>query len=100
RGAIGHGGGIFGFSTESTYIPSEDLFVAVFANSDDPATHPSVVANRLAALALGDPYRSFTRADVDPATLAPLFGVYRIGDSGVSRRFFARDGKLYTMRDD
>ena len=100
RPTIEHGGGIFGFGTESIYIPSEDLFVAVFANSDTHATPPSLVARRLSALALGDPYRTFSRADVEAETLAPLFGVYRIGDGGVSRRFFERDGKLYTMRDD
>lgn len=100
RETLEHGGGIFGFSTDSIYIPSEDVFVAVFANSDTPATPPSLVARRLAAVALGDPYRAFARADWDPRALAPLFGVYRIGETGVSRRFFARDGKLYTMRDD
>ena len=100
RPTIEHGGGIFGFSTESIYIPSEDLFVAVFANSDEPSTHPSLVARRLAALALGEPFRVFARADVDARTLAPLFGIYRIGDSGVSRHFFERGGKLYTMRND
>lgn len=99
RSTIGHGGGIFGFSTDSIYIPSEDLFVAVFANSDDPASPPSLVARRLAALALGDPYLTFTRAEVDPQTLAPLFGAYRIGDGDVSRFFFPREGKLYTARD-
>jgi CubicO group peptidase (beta-lactamase class C family) len=100
RATIEHGGGIFGYSTDSIYIPSADLFVAAFTNTDSPATHPSLVTRRLAALALGDPYRAFARADVDPRTLAPLFGVYRIGDGAVSRRFFARDGKLYTLRDD
>jgi D-alanyl-D-alanine carboxypeptidase len=100
RATIGHGGGIFGFSTDSVYIPSDDLFVAVFANSDEPASPVSLVARRLAALALGDPYPTFARAQVDARTLEPLFGVYRVGEAGVSRRFFARDGKLYTIRDD
>jgi CubicO group peptidase (beta-lactamase class C family) len=100
RETIEHGGAIFGFNTESIYIPSEDVFVAVLANSDAPATAPSLVARRLAALAIGRPYRAFTRAEVDPGTLAPLFGFYRIGETGANRRFFARDGKLYTMRDD
>jgi CubicO group peptidase (beta-lactamase class C family) len=99
RPALGHSGGIFGFSTDSLYVPADDLFVAVFANSDDPATSPALLSARLAALALGDPYRTFQRMEVDQAKLAPLFGVYRIGDTGVSRRFFARDGKLYTMRE-
>jgi D-alanyl-D-alanine carboxypeptidase len=99
RPTIEHSGGIFGFSTYATYVPSDDLFVAVFANSDSPASPPGLVTSRLAALALGDPHPTFARAEVDPATLAPLFGVYRVGEAGVSRRFFARDGKLYTMRD-
>ncbi|HVQ10131.1 MAG TPA: serine hydrolase domain-containing protein [Allosphingosinicella sp.] len=99
RATIEHGGGIFGFNTYATYIPSDDLFVAVLANSDAPASPPGLITARLIALALGDPYPEFTRAEVDPRTLAPLFGVYRVGDAGVSRRFFARDGKLYTTRD-
>jgi D-alanyl-D-alanine carboxypeptidase len=99
RPTVGHGGGIFGFNTDSLYIPSEDLFVAVLANSDDPATPPGMVARRLAALALGDPFPEFRRATVEARTLEPLFGVYRVGEAGASRRFFARDGKLYTMRE-
>jgi D-alanyl-D-alanine carboxypeptidase len=99
RSTIEHGGGIFGFSTYGTYVPSEDLFVAVLANSDEPASPPALVAARLAALALGDPFPVFARADVDPQGLAPLLGIYRVGDGAVSRRFFARDGKLYTVRD-
>ena len=96
---IGHGGGIFGFNTDSAYIPSADLFVAVFANSDDPAAPPGAVARRLAALALGNPYPEFVAAAADVAALGPSFGVYRIGEEGLNRRFFARDGKLYTQRD-
>lgn len=96
RDAIGHGGGIFGFSTNSVYVPQEDLFVAVFANSDSPATNTGVVMQRLAALALNDPYPSFKKSAVAPASLKPLFGVYSIKDG--ERRFFARDGKLFTRR--
>jgi D-alanyl-D-alanine carboxypeptidase len=100
---IGHGGAIFGFQTASLYIPSQDVFVAVLANSDGPATPPATVARRLAALAIGRPYREFARAEVDPQALAPLFGVYRIGEAGeagAARRFFARDGRLFTARGD
>lgn len=99
RPAIGHNGGIFGFSTDSLYVPGDDLFVAVFANSDEPVTHPSLVLKRIAALAVGDPYPKFTTAAVDPAAIEPLLGVYRVGENGPNRRFFARDGKLYTARE-
>ncbi len=99
RPAIGHNGGIFGFSTESIYIPSEDLFIAVFTNSDEPAVHPSIVMRRLAALALGEPFPTFSAVELAPATLEPLLGIYRVGENGPTRRFFARGGKLYTRRD-
>jgi hypothetical protein len=100
RPAIEHGGSIFGYHTESIYIPSEDVFVAVFTNTDSPRTSQPLLARRLAALAIGEPYRTFARAEVDPRSLEGVFGLYRVGESGVSRRFFERDGKLYTMRDD
>ena len=98
RAAIGHGGGIFGFSTDSLYIPEKDIFVAVFANSDDPATSPGVATHRLAALAIGDPFPAFAKAQVDAKSLEPLFGVYRGKEGEAERRFFMRDGQLYTQR--
>lgn len=99
RPSLEHSGGIFGFSTFGLYVPSEDVYVAVLANSDDPASPPGVVASRLAALAVGDPFPVLTRTEMTAAAVAPWFGVYRIGDGNVSRRFFSRGGKLYTMRD-
>ncbi|MEO8619080.1 MAG: serine hydrolase domain-containing protein [Sphingomicrobium sp.] len=92
---IGHSGGIFGFSTDSTYLPDEDIFVAVFANSDDGPS-PGMIMRRVVAAALGDPYDEFTAQPVDKAAVSPLLGVYdlAVGD----RRFFERDGKLYTRR--
>ncbi|TFI58096.1 class A beta-lactamase-related serine hydrolase [Sphingomonas parva] len=103
RQAIGHGGGIFGFTTDSTYLPKDDLFVAVFTNSDKPATHPGVAMRRLAALALGEPYPEFAKVDVPAAALEPLFGSYTIDPAkpdakAEQRLFYARDGKLYTKR--
>lgn len=50
--AIGHSGGIYGFATDSLYIPDEDLFVAVLANSEDPKTKPWSLSKRLAGLVL------------------------------------------------
>jgi D-alanyl-D-alanine carboxypeptidase len=96
RKVIRHGGGIFGFSTEAIYLPEQDMFVAVFTNSDDPLASEETITYRLAAMALGDPFPSFEKAAVDSRSLEPLFGVYAI--EGGERRFFARDGKLYTRR--
>jgi CubicO group peptidase (beta-lactamase class C family) len=95
--AIGHNGGIFGFNTDSIFIPEADLFVAVFTNSDSPQTGTGVVMRRIAAAAVGDPYPAFIPIAADLAALEPFFGVYAIPGGG-ERRFFAKDGKLYTQR--
>lgn len=98
RAGIGHGGNINGFATDSLYLPEQDLFVAVFANQERAAVDPPTLLRRIAALALGDPYPAFTPVTIDLAAVEPLLGLYRI-DGQQTRRFFARDGKLYTRRD-
>ena len=96
RKALGHGGGIFGFSTDSIYLPKEDVFVAVFANSDGPQTDPGMVMMKLAALAVDDPFPTFEKRALDPKAVEPWVGVYAVKDG--ERRVFLRDGKLYTQR--
>jgi CubicO group peptidase (beta-lactamase class C family)/ketosteroid isomerase-like protein len=89
-----HSGGIFGATTEAIYLPDQDVFVGVFANSDAPATDPNVLARRLAALAIGKPYPSFTATRIDLEALRSSFGLYR-ADQGGEHKFFARDGRLF-----
>lgn len=96
---IGHSGGIQGGVTDSLYLPEQDLFVAVFANSDMPRTAPTVATRRLAALAVGKPFPEFRPVAVDPAALEPLFGLYK-ADDGREGRFYTRDGRLFTQTGD
>ena len=100
RPTIHHSGGINGFRTEAAFLPSQDVFIAVFANSGRPATPPGSVLRRLGALWLGDPFPEFTAVQVDPATIEPLFGLYRIGSGPSTRRFYERAGKYYVRRDE
>jgi CubicO group peptidase (beta-lactamase class C family) len=97
RRALVHGGSGRGIDTDSIYLPSEDLYVAVLANSDDPATDPSTLTRRLAALALGEPIPLFTRVNVPAAQIEPLFGSYKAADRSPFE-FFGLDGKLYMAR--
>lgn len=99
RAALVHGGSGGGLDTDSAYMPSDDLFVAVFANSDRPTTDPSTLVRRLAALALGEPIPTFTRAEVDMAAVEPLFGVYS-GEGDPPLRFFAQSGRLFVGQGD
>jgi D-alanyl-D-alanine carboxypeptidase len=94
--ALGHGGGIFGFSTDSIYLPEEDVFVAVFTNSDEPSTSPGMVMSQLAALAVDDPFPTFEKTALDTKGVEPWVGLYKVKDG--ERRIFLRDGKLYTQR--
>jgi CubicO group peptidase (beta-lactamase class C family) len=100
RGLKGHAhsGGIFGFSTNSIYIPEKDLYVAVFVNSDQPSVSPGVIMQRLAALAAGDAYPAFKKSAAAPASIEPLLGLYKVKEGEAERRFFMRDGQLYTQR--
>jgi len=93
---IGHSGGIQGGVTDSLYLPEQDLFVAVFINSDMPRTGPGVASRRLAALAAGNPYPEYRAVALDPAALEPLLGHYSAAD-GREGRFYARDGRLFTQ---
>lgn len=97
RPTIEHSGGIFGFSTDSLYIPADDLFVAVLANSDAPATSPSVMTVKLAALALDMPFPSFTAQDMDLNNLESVLGVYQ--SDTVTRTLLVRNDTLYTLRE-
>ena len=96
RKSLGHGGGIFGFSTDSLYLPDEDVFVAVFTNSDSPATDPDMVMLKLAALAVDDPFPTFDKVALDAKAVEPWLGLYKLKDA--ERRVFLRDGKLFTQR--
>lgn len=94
RPAYRHGGAARGVDAGSVYIPSEDLFVAVLANSDDLASDASVVVRRLAALALGRPFPLLSRADVPDSGLETLQGSYA-AERGPELSFTRRGERLY-----
>lgn len=95
RRTIGHNGNIFGFGTSSLYVAEPKIFIAVLSNSDS-IVEADVLATRLAAAAIGDPFPEFTAQPVDLKAVAPLLGTYALPVG--ERLFFERDGKLYTRR--
>jgi CubicO group peptidase (beta-lactamase class C family) len=95
--AIGHGGGIFGFVTDAVYLPDDDVFVAVFSNNTGAAVNPSLIASKLAAAAIGDPYPEFTEITLDESVLRRYAGVYQI-DENTQRVVTVENGALYTQR--
>ncbi|GAA4011362.1 hypothetical protein GCM10022280_06150 [Sphingomonas swuensis] len=93
---IGHNGGIFGFNTESLYSPDKKIFVAVLANSDSREPGADTTARRLLAAAAGVAFPELRAQPLDLKAAEPFFGVYR--DARTERRFYAKDGKLFTQR--
>jgi CubicO group peptidase (beta-lactamase class C family) len=97
RRAIGHGGGINGYVTDAYYLPDEDLFVAVFSNSPGSLAGPNLVAGKLGAIAIGDPFPVWKEITLDESVLQRFAGVYRI-DENTERVVTVEDGRLYTQR--
>jgi CubicO group peptidase (beta-lactamase class C family) len=97
RRAIEHGGGIFGFSTYAARLPDDRVYVAVLANSDSPATEPGLVAKKLAAIAVGDPFPEPVAVKLAPEVLRRHVGVYRV-DGGATRTITLEGDKLFSQR--
>jgi CubicO group peptidase (beta-lactamase class C family) len=96
RKTLLHSGDTVGFSTSTIYLPEEDLLVAVFSNSDDPAVPPMVARMKIAAMAVGDPYPEFRKVAVPPAQIEGLLGIYKLRSD--ERRFFRKKDRLFTRR--
>ncbi len=94
---IRHGGGIHGFQTTAIRIPEKGIYVAVLSNAAGNVPGPGILATKLAAIALNEPYREFEAARVDPEVLKKTIGVYKI--SATEQRIVTfEDGTLYTQR--
>lgn len=94
-----HSGGIFGFASMLEYVPGPDISVVMLQNSDANAGHPdtAVLANRLVASALGEPYPEAKPIAIGAASLPSLEGVYRL-DKDTARVLRVVDGKLTSQR--
>ncbi|QSX79081.1 serine hydrolase domain-containing protein [Agrilutibacter solisilvae] len=93
-----HGGGIFGFISQLAYVPGPDITVAVLENDDnDVSDGASVLARKLAAIALGQPYPELRPIAVAAAQLRAAEGVYRF-EGDITRVLRMVDGRLTAQR--
>lgn len=93
---IEHSGGIFGYVSNSIYLPDEDVFIAIYSNCD--CNGPAQVSTKMAALAIGKPYP--TEKDQIPLNnedLERFVGVYDFADSS-SRIITLESDQLYSQR--
>jgi CubicO group peptidase (beta-lactamase class C family) len=99
RPMLEHSGGIFGFESMLDYVQGPDISVVVLQNNDsnDDYKGPDMIARKLAAAALGEPYPEATAIPMDVAALKQFEGVYRI-DEASARVLRVVDGKLAAQR--
>ncbi|WP_185843671.1 serine hydrolase domain-containing protein [Pseudoalteromonas luteoviolacea] len=95
--AIGHAGGIHGFVSDAVYVPEEELYITVLANSTN--RNPQVLTQRLAAKALGLKSPSYKEVNLTPQQLQAFEGEYQF-ESGAVRRIVYYEGDLYTQEED
>ncbi|QWT21365.1 beta-lactamase family protein [Bacillus sp. NP157] len=93
-----HSGGIEGYLAYYVYVPSTDLAVVVLENSDAPAMQARSLARRLAALALGKPYRTLVAQAWSASQLQGIAGSYAIPGGGM-HVIEVRDGAAWIHRD-
>ena len=94
--SIEHGGGIFGYNTMGVYVPSENVYVAVFTNAN--GNSPTALAVKMAAMAIGKPYNQTTSIRLSSAQLEKWVGTYEF-DDGALRIITLKDGNLYSQRE-
>ena len=97
--ALHHMGSVAGFGSYLTYVPGAEVTVAVLHNKERPsrAHEPDVIARRLAAAALGDPYPPMKPVAVDATVLRQYEGVYRVAQ-GATYTLRVVDGHLTARR--
>lgn len=91
---IEHGGGINGYLTASIYLPREDVFVALFSNSN--GKNPEFSAIRLAALAIGKPVPT-TEIIISGEALKEYEGIYA-NDKGTEITIALEEDRLSGIR--
>lgn len=77
---LSHGGGIHGFVSMLTYLPQSQTTVAILRNSDGPGFAMDLVARKLAAFAIGEPFAEPKAVAVPVEQLKSAEGVYTRDD--------------------
>jgi len=94
---VEHEGGINGFATSGMRLPDDHVYVTVLSNCPGLEPSPSELALKLAALAVGQPFREPVPVKVAAQILDRHVGVYRIDEK--QTRVVQRDGDhLVTQR--
>lgn len=94
---LSHGGGIHGFTSLLSYLPQSQTTVVVLRNSDAPGFAMDLVARKLAAFAIGEPFVERPPVAVPAERLKAAEGLYA-SDDRQTRTLRLKDGVLHSQR--
>ncbi|PTX59021.1 CubicO group peptidase (beta-lactamase class C family) [Kordia periserrulae] len=95
---IAHGGGIFGYTSQGVYVPSENVYVIILTNCN--CNSPSEIAYKVAAIAIGKSNPKVADAiKLNKEQLQKWVGAYKFED-GTTRFITLEDHQLYSQRMD
>ena len=94
---LSHGGGIHGFASLLNYLPTSQTTVVILRNSDGPGLNMDLVARKLAAFAIGEPFAEPKPVAVPAEQLKSAEGVYAREDKQ-TRTLRVKDGVLQSQR--
>lgn len=89
--AVGHTGGINGYSSSIQYIPNEKIFVCVLSNVE--GTHSAVLSRNIAATVLGKPFEKIKAINVEKVALEEYEGLYK--NEKIVLEIDENEGKLF-----
>ena len=97
RKLIWHNGRVNGYMSHALRLPRERLYVAVLTNFvDSDATPVRVVAESVAAIAIGEPFEEAAGIELSAEELAAYVSTYR-GEAGGELQVALEDGKLFIV---
>jgi len=89
--AVGHTGGINGYSSSIQYIPNEKIVVCVLSNVE--GTHSALLSRNIAATVLGKPFEKIKAINVEKAALEEYEGLYK--NEKIVLEIDENEGKLF-----
>lgn len=81
---IQHGGNLFSFTSTGLYLPHEDIFICILANTKFDRTEG--LANYIGSVLLNKPIKIFSKKTISKEQLEEYIGVYEI-EGELSRTF-------------
>jgi D-alanyl-D-alanine carboxypeptidase len=72
-----HGGNVNGYVSHTLRMPNEGIYIAILSNRDDHETRPSMLAEKLAAIMLGQPFPDMKSVNVEESILDTYVGAYQ-----------------------